>query len=96
MDVWKCNSCDNREACVLLMPEDYELTATVCPYSGTDCTWQNVEAGFVVTPKELDDALMDAHERISSGVCRFCGKDTELRYGMCFKCSMQAEDKDNG
>lgn len=54
------------------------------------------EAGFEVIPQELDDALMDAHERISGGVCRFCGKgdeDTELRYGMCFKCFMK--DKDN-
>lgn len=45
--------------------------------------------GFEVTPDELDEALIDAHERISGGKCRFCGKgdeDTELRYGMCFKC----------
>ncbi len=47
------------------------------------------EAGFEITPDELDEALMDAHERISGGVFRFCGEgdeDTELRYGMCFKC----------
>lgn len=50
------------------------------------------EAGFEVTPDELDDALMKAHERISGGVCHFCGKgdeNTELRYGMCFKCFMK-------
>ena len=29
------------------------------------------EAGFEVTPDELDDALMEAHERISGGECRF-------------------------
>lgn len=47
------------------------------------------EAGFEVTPDELDEAFEEAHERISGGVCRFCGKgneDTELRYGMCFQC----------
>ena len=55
------------------------------------------EAGFEVTPQELDDALMEAHERISGGVCRFCGKgneDTELRYGMCFDCLMEVEEND--
>ena len=47
------------------------------------------EAGFEVTPAELDEALMEAHERISGGPCRFCGKgddNTELRFGMCFDC----------
>lgn len=47
------------------------------------------ESGFEVTPDELDEALLEAHERISGGECRFCGKgdeNTELRYGMCFKC----------
>lgn len=39
MDKWKCSECNNREPCVLLMPDDEELTATVCPYSGTDCEW---------------------------------------------------------
>ena len=51
------------------------------------------EAGFEVTPDELDEALMEAHERISGGQCRFCGKgdeDTELRYGMCFECFKKA------
>ncbi len=50
------------------------------------------EAGFEITPDELDGALLEAHERIGGGVCRFCGEgdeDTELRYGMCFKCLMQ-------
>ena len=47
------------------------------------------EAGIEVTPDELDEALMEAHERIGGGVCEFCGEgdeDTELRFGMCFKC----------
>ena len=43
MDKWQCEECDNRDPCVLLMPIDYELTATVCPYSGTDCNWQRIE-----------------------------------------------------
>ena len=50
------------------------------------------EAGFEVTPDELDEALMETHERIG-GQCRFCGKgdeDTELRYGMCFECFKKA------
>ena len=42
-DKWQCEECDNRDPCVLLMPTDYELTATVCPYSGTDCNWQKIE-----------------------------------------------------
>ncbi len=52
------------------------------------------ESGFEVTPDELDEALMEAHERISGGKCRFYGKgneNTELRYGMCFKCFSKAE-----
>jgi hypothetical protein len=47
------------------------------------------EAGFEVTPDELEGALIEAEERISGGACRFCGEGdsgTELRYGMCFKC----------
>jgi len=47
------------------------------------------EAGFEITPDELDEALLEAHERIGGGVCRFCGEgdeNTELRYGMCYKC----------
>jgi len=43
MDKWKCKECDNLDLCVLLMPTDHELTATVCPYSGTDCNWQLIE-----------------------------------------------------
>lgn len=43
MDKWECKECDNLELCVLLMPEDHELTATVCPYSGTDCEWIEVK-----------------------------------------------------
>ena len=52
-------------------------------------------AGFEVTPEELDEALMEAHERISGGVCRRCGKgdeNTELRYGVCFECMMKEPD----
>ncbi len=52
------------------------------------------EAGFEITPDELDDALNEAHERISGGVCKFCGEgdeNTELRYGMCFKCFIKDE-----
>ena len=50
------------------------------------------ETGFEITPDELDDALMEAHERISGGKCQFCNEgdeDTELRYGMCFICFMK-------
>jgi len=43
VDKWQCEECDMREPCILLMPTDYELTATVCPYSGTDCNWIQVE-----------------------------------------------------
>ena len=43
MDIWECKECDNRDVCVLLMPTDHELTATVCPYSGTDCRWKRLE-----------------------------------------------------
>lgn len=56
------------------------------------------EAGFEVTPDELDEALMEAHGRVSGGVCKFCGEgneDTELRYGMCFKCFSQSPSKGN-
>lgn len=52
------------------------------------------EAGFEITPDELNEALEDAHERIGGGVCRFCNEgdeDTELRYGMCFKCFMKPQ-----
>ena len=52
------------------------------------------EGGFEVTPDELDGALLEAHERIGGGKCRFCGlgdENTELRYGMCFKCFMAVE-----
>lgn len=45
--------------------------------------------GYEVTPDELEIALLEAHHRISGGKCRFCGEgdeDTELRFGMCFKC----------
>lgn len=52
------------------------------------------ESGFEITPDELDDALNEAHERIGGGVCRFCNEgdeDTELRYGMCFKCFIKVE-----
>jgi hypothetical protein len=48
-------------------------------------------AGYEVTPEELDEALVEAHERIGGGVCCRCGKgdaDTELRFGVCFKCCM--------
>ncbi len=51
------------------------------------------EAGIEVTPNELNESLMEAHQRIGGGVCKFCGKgdeDTELRYGMCFKCFTKA------
>ena len=40
MDIWQCDDCDNLDPCILLMPTDHELTATVCPYSGTDCDWR--------------------------------------------------------
>ncbi len=56
------------------------------------------EAGFEVTPDELDTALLEAHERISGGPCKFCGigdEDTELRYGMCFTCFMKDDDGKN-
>ena len=54
------------------------------------------ESGFEVTPNELNMALLEAHERISGGLCDFYGKggeDTELRFGMCFKCFSDAERK---
>ena len=54
------------------------------------------DAGFEVTPDELDEAFMEAHERIGGGVCKFCGKGdehTELRYGMCFPCFIKPEKK---
>ena len=35
------------------------------------------EAGFEVTPHGLDEALMEAHERIGSGKCCFCGEGNE-------------------
>lgn len=53
------------------------------------------EAGFEVTPEELDLALTEAHERISGGKCERCGKgdeDTELRFGVCFECMMKEPD----
>ena len=37
------------------------------------------EAGFEVTPDELDEALMDAHERISGGKCRFVEKVMKIQ-----------------
>lgn len=43
MDKWECNECDNLYPCKLSMPTDHELTATVCPYSGTDCNWSLIE-----------------------------------------------------
>jgi hypothetical protein len=43
MDKWECKACNNLDRCVLLMPSDHNLTATVCPYSGTDQNWQKVE-----------------------------------------------------
>jgi len=49
-------------------------------------------AGYEVTPDELEGALLEAHDRIGGGVCRRCGcgdENTELRYGVCFKCMMQ-------
>jgi hypothetical protein len=39
MDKWECKACNNLDPYVLFMPSDHELTATVCPYSGTDCNW---------------------------------------------------------
>ncbi len=47
MIVYECKSCNNLEPCVLRMPEDKELTATVCPYSGTDCEWHLIEDGSI-------------------------------------------------
>jgi len=43
MDTWLCEDCDNLYPCVLSMPTDHELTATVCPYAGTDCNWKLIE-----------------------------------------------------
>lgn len=43
MDKWECKACGNLDRCVLLMPKDHDLTATTCPYSGTDCNWQKCE-----------------------------------------------------
>ena len=53
------------------------------------------QAGFEVTPEELDIALLEAHQRISGGKCKRCGKgdkNTELRFGVCFKCMMKEPD----
>jgi len=43
MDIWQCKDCEHLDPCVLLMPSDHELTATVCPYAGTDCKWKHLE-----------------------------------------------------
>lgn len=54
------------------------------------------EGGFEVTPNELDAALVEAHERISGGVCKRCGEgdeNTELRFGVCFKCMMKEPEQ---
>lgn len=51
--------------------------------------------GYEVTPDELEQALLEAHDRISGGPCRRCGKgdeNTELRFGVCFKCMMAEPD----
>ena len=47
------------------------------------------EAGYEVTPDELEVSLIEAEKRIGGGVCRFCGKEGELRHGMCFDCFMR-------
>lgn len=39
MDKWGCEECNNLDPCVLFVPSDHGLTATTCPYSGTDCNW---------------------------------------------------------
>lgn len=44
------------------------------------------EAGYEVTPKDFADAVDDALERIGHGPCSKCGREEELRYGMCFDC----------
>lgn len=57
------------------------------------------EGGFEVTPDELELGLMEAHERISGGVCKRCGEgdeDTELRFGVCFECMMKERDLQKG
>ena len=53
------------------------------------------EGGFEVTPDELDISLQEAHERVGGGRCDRCGKgneDTELHWGVCFKCMMAEPD----
>jgi hypothetical protein len=55
-------------------------------------------AGYEVTPDELDLALIEAHERISGGKCKRCGKgdeNTELRFGVCFECMMKEPEPDS-
>jgi hypothetical protein len=44
------------------------------------------EAGVEVTPSQLADAIDEALVRVGHGPCSKCGRDEELRYGMCFDC----------
>lgn len=57
-----------------LSPDGYKLRNAIA------------EGGFEVTPDELDDALLEAHERIGGGPCVKCGKMKETRFGWCFQC----------
>ena len=54
MDRWLCEDCDNLYPCVLSMPTDHELTATVCPYGGTDCHWKRVKAKELYGEEDVD------------------------------------------
>ena len=49
------------------------------------------EHGIEVTPSELAEAIDEALERIGGGTCSVCGRNTELRYGMCFVCAMTGD-----
>ncbi|MCK5604364.1 hypothetical protein KAR91_20915 [Candidatus Pacearchaeota archaeon] len=44
------------------------------------------EAGIELTPDELDEGLLEAHQRIRGGPCSVCGRDLETRFGICFLC----------
>ena len=53
------------------------------------------EIGIEVTPNQLEDAAIEAAERICAGPggrCRGCGRDdVDMRYGWCFACCVAAE-----